>query len=185
MRIVDLRSIRTVVNVVERDYGKIQLDQTATVTVDGIADRQFTGRVIRQAPVLDPATRTARVMIEIANDDGLLKPGMHGRVIIVVSRQANALAVPASAIHGQPGSQFLYTVDETARTAMKQPVSVGFRDGDVIQVLTGLNEKTLVVTLGSRLIKDGAAVDFVETVNVPRAVEFLSDRTEHSASAGE
>jgi RND family efflux transporter MFP subunit len=185
MRIVDLRSIRTVVNVVERDYGKIQLDQSATVTVDGIADRQFTGRVIRQAPVLDPATRTARVMIEIANDDGLLKPGMHGRVIIVVSRQPNALAVPASAIHGQPGSQFLYTVDETARTAMKQPVSVGFRDGDVIQVLTGLNEKTLVVTLGSRLIKDGAAVDFVETVNVPRAVEFLSNRTEHSASAGE
>lgn len=185
MRIVDLRSIRTVVNVVERDYGKIRLNQAATVTVDGIADRQFTGRVIRQAPVLDPATRTARVMIEVANEDGLLKPGMHGRVIIVVSRHADALAVPASAIHGQRGSQYVYTVNEAASTALKQPVSVGFRDGELIQVLTGLDDKTLVVTLGSRLIQDGAAVDFVERVNAPRAVEFLSDRAENSASAAE
>ena len=160
MRIVDLSSIRTVVNVVERDYAKIKMGQTATISVDGIPDRQFIGRIVRQSPVLDPTTRTARVMIEVANEEALLKPGMHGRVIITVSQHTDAVAVPASAIHGPAHEQFLYTVDEASKVASKQPVSVGFRDGDLIQVLSGLNEDDLVVTLGGRLIKDGAAVDF-------------------------
>ena len=185
MRIVDLSSIRTVVNIVERDYGKISLGQTATITVDGIPDRQFTGRIVRQAPVLDPATRTARVMIEVANKDFLLKPGMHGRVTITVSRQANAVAVPAAAIHGPAHEQFLYTVDEASKVALKQPVSVGFRDGELIQVLTGLNDNALVVTLGVRLIKDGAAVDFEELPDAPTVVKFPADRHEHSTAAAE
>jgi len=185
MRIVDLSSIRTVVNVVERDYAKIKLGETATVSVDGIPNRRFTGRIVRQSPVLDPATRTAKVMIEIANEDALLKPGMHGRVVITVSRLADALAVPASAIHGPASGQFLYTVDEASNVAMKQPVSVGFRDGELIQVLTGLNANSLVVTLGGRLIKDGAAVDFVEPPGERLASEFSADRNEHAGSAAE
>lgn len=185
MRIVDLSSIRTIVNVVERDYGKINLGETATVSVDGIPNRQFTGRIVRQAPVLDPATRTAKVMIEIANEDSLLKPGMHGRVVITASRLADAIAVPASAIHGPADGQFLYTVNEGSKVAAKHPVSVGFRDGDLIQVLTGLNENSLVVTLGGRLIKDGAVVDFVELPGEPVASEFSTNRNEQSASAAE
>ena len=185
MRIVDLSSIRTVVNVVERDYAKIKLGETATITVDGIPNRQFTGHIVRQAPVLDPTTRTAKVMIEIANEDALLKPGMHGRVVITVTRLARALAIPASAIHGQAGEQFLYTVDEASNVAVKQPVSVGFRDGDLIQVLTGLNENSLVVTLGGRLIKDGAALEFAELPGERLASEFSANRNEASADAAE
>ena len=185
MRIVDLSSIRTVVNVVERDYAKIKMGQTATISVDGIPDRQFIGRIVRQSPVLDPTTRTARVMIEVANEEALLKPGMHGRVIITVSQHTDAVAVPASAIHGPAHEQFLYTVDEASKVASKQPVSVGFRDGDLIQVLSGLNEDDLVVTLGGRLIKDGAAVDFEELPFAPATARFSADRHEHSASAAE
>ena len=185
MRIVDLSSIRTVVNVVERDYAKIKLGETATVTVDGIPNRQFTGRIVRQAPVLDPTTRTAKVMIEIANEDALLKPGMHGRVVITVSRLAKALAVPSSAVHSQAGGHFVYTVDEASNVAVRQPVSVGFRDGELTQVLTGLNENSLVVTLGGRLIKDGAALDFEELPGERVANEFSAVRNESSADAAE
>ena len=185
LRIVDLSLIQTVVNVVERDYAKIRLGETATITVDGIPNRQFTGRIVRQAPVLDPTTRTAKVMIEIANEDALLKPGMHGRVVMTVSRQDNALAVPASAVHGPAGEQFIYTVDEAEKVAVKQSVSVGFRDGDLIQVLTGLNANSLVVTLGGRLITDGTSVDFTEPPTGPVAARFSTDRHEQSTSAGE
>lgn len=185
LRIVDLSLIRTVVNVVERDYGKIKLGETATVSVDGIPNRQFIGRIVRQSPVLDPTTRTAKVMIEIANEDSLLKPGMHGRVVITVSRLSQELAVPASAIYGPAGGQFLYTVDEASNLAVKQHVSVGFRDGDLIQVLTGLNENSLVVTLGGRLIDDGASVDFTELPGEPLAADFSENRIDHSETAAE
>lgn len=185
LRIVDLSSIRTVVNVVERDYGRISLGQTATVTVDAIPDREFTGRIVRRAPVLDPTTRTARVMIEVANEDSLLKPGMHGRVVITLSRQKNAIAVPAVAVHGPDEGQFVYTVDEDTGKAVRQPVTLGFRDGNLIQILTGLQEDRLVVTLGGRLIQDGDAVEYEELTSVPSPVALTADRHEHSASAAE
>ncbi len=182
LRIVDLSSIRTVVNVVELDYGKIKIGETATVSVDGIPNRQFLGRIVQQAPILDPTTRTGRVMIDIENEDALLKPGMHGRVVITVSQLSQALAVPASAVYGPAGGQYLYTIDEASKTAVKQPVSVGFRDGDLVQVLTGLNENSLVVTLGGRLIKDGATV---KLAGEPLVSEFSVDHNELSASTGE
>lgn len=184
MKIVDLSSIRTVVNVVERDYGKIRLGQTATLTVDGIPNREFTGRIVRQAPVLDPTTRTARVMIEIGNQDALLKPGMHGRVTMVVAQHSDALAVPASAIHGQTGSEYLFTVDESGRMATKRHISVGFRDGQLRQVLNGLNENSLVVTLGGRLIKDGSLIAFDEVPEIEVA-NRPTDRAGDSTSAAE
>lgn len=185
LKIVDLTLIRTVVNIVERDYEKISLGQTATVTVDALPDREFTGRIVRRAPVLDPTTRTARVMIEVANEESLLKPGMHGRVVITLSRLKKAIAVPAAAVHGPDGGQFVYTVDETSRKAVRQPVTVGFRDGDLIQVLTGLRENALVVTLGGRLITAGDAVDFEELTSVRSPVELAADRHQNSASAAE
>ncbi|MDA0285617.1 MAG: efflux RND transporter periplasmic adaptor subunit [Planctomycetota bacterium] len=162
LRIVDLSSIRTVVNIVERDYEKLRIGQDATITVDGIPGREFSGQIVRKAPVLDPTTRTARVMIEIANADSLLKPGMHGRVTIIVAQYTNAIVVPAVAIHDHDGSKFLYTIDSEGKTARQQDVSIGFRDGDMVQVLTGLSEDALVVTLGGRLIKDGSTVEFAE-----------------------
>ena len=137
---------------------------------------------MQQAPILDPTTRTGRVMIDIENEDALLKPGMHGRVVITVSQLSQALAVPASAVYGPAGGQYLYTIDEASKTAVKQPVSVGFRDGDLVQVLTGLNENSLVVTLGGRLIKDGATVKFA---GEPLVSEFSVDHNELSASTGE
>jgi membrane fusion protein, multidrug efflux system len=162
LRIIDLSSIRTVVNIVERDYEKLRIGQDATITVDGLPDREFSGQIVRKAPVLDPTTRTARVIIEIANTDSLLKPGMHGRVTIVVAQHTSAIVVPAVAIHDHDGAKFLYTIDSEGKTARQQAVSIGFRDGDMVQVLTGLSEDALVVTLGGRLIKDGSTVEFAE-----------------------
>ena len=160
LRIVDLNTVRTVVNVVERDYGKVEVGQAATIRVDAVADRAFPGVVISKAPVLDPETRTGRVMIRIDNPDRVLRPGMHARVIVVAEQsRPDSLAIPVSALLEQGAEQYVFTVDEEESVARRSVIKTGIHDGQFIEVLEGLDSNSKVITLGSRLVSDGAQLE--------------------------
>ena len=60
--------------------------------------RSSTARIARVAPVLDPATRTATMEIEIPNGDNRLKPGMYARISLTVEDRKNTLVVPKNAV---------------------------------------------------------------------------------------
>ena len=67
MSVVDIRTVRLVINVVEKDLRRIHQGTAVEVEVDAYPGENFMGRVARLAPILDPATRTAQVEIEIPN----------------------------------------------------------------------------------------------------------------------
>ena len=69
-------------DVAERDLGLIAPGQKATVTPRGYPDRTFTGTISLIYPVLNKETRTARVRIELANPDTILRPNMYADVAI-------------------------------------------------------------------------------------------------------
>lgn len=158
LRIVDLTTLRTVVNVVERDYGKVELGQQASIRVDAVEDHTFPGIVVSKSPVLDPETRTGRVMIRIENPELLLRPGMHARVTIVASRRQSALVIPVAALLEKGDEQYVFEVDPDS-VARRRTVQTGIRDGHVVEVLQGLDAASQVITLGSRLVSDGSQLD--------------------------
>src|SRR5262245_50213195 len=84
LSVVDIGVVRIVANVVEKDLRRIAAGQQADVEVDAFPGEKFAGRVARVAPVLDPATRTAQMEVEIQNLQFRLKPGMYARVTFVV-----------------------------------------------------------------------------------------------------
>ena len=92
--VVDISRVRLVVNVVERDLKELQAGDGRAVEVDAYPGETFKGRIARVAPVLDPATRTAPIEIEIANSDFRLKPGMYARVGITTDVKKETLVVP-------------------------------------------------------------------------------------------
>lgn len=157
MRIVNLKRIRTVVHVVERDYEKVRKGQEATIEVDSVPGRTFTGNVVARAPVVDPETRTARVIIDIENEEEILKPGMHARVAIVASHRDDAQVIPISALQERNGRQFVY-VSESDKIARRRYVTTGIRDGELVEVLSGIEPDVTVITLGSRLVQDGSTI---------------------------
>jgi RND family efflux transporter MFP subunit len=163
MRVVNLDRVRTVVNVVERDYQSIREGQAATIFVDAVPGQPFPGVVMKKAPVLDSDTRTARVMIELDNPELLLKPGMHARVSIVAAQHSDVLVVPSAAVHEQNGESYLFVVDAASNTASRRTVVTGIRTGDSVEILSGLEPGQSVLTLGSRLVSDGTKIDVVWT----------------------
>jgi RND family efflux transporter MFP subunit len=182
MRIVNLKRIRTVVHVVERDYEKVRKGQEATVEVDSMRGRTFTGNVVARAPVVDPETRTARVIIDIENEEEILKPGMHARVAIVTSHRDDAQVIPISALQERNGRQFVF-VSESDKVARLRYVTTGIRDGELVEVLSGIEPDATVITLGSRLVQDGSTIVATQADWDPRNSLAVSDSDPIAISA--
>jgi RND family efflux transporter MFP subunit len=178
--VVDIRTVRMVANLVERDLKRVPVGTPAAVEVDAFPGEVFKGQVSRVAPVFDPATRTAEMEVEVANADFRLKPGMYSRVHLTVGQKPDALRVPANAVvtvEGQSGV-FIATKppagevapatqavppDQQPLTVRFQPVETGIRDGQQIEITSGLSEGARVITTGAGALRDGDLVLPVST----------------------
>jgi HlyD family secretion protein len=153
LSVVDIHFVRLVANLVEKDLGRIVPGMPAQVEVDAYPGEVFQGRVARLAPVLDPATRTAQMEVEVPNPASRLKPGMYARVQFVVLEHANALTVPRNAIVDLEGTRGVFVADGT--TARFRRVQTGIVDGEAVEVVDGLADGSIVITLGSASLQDG------------------------------
>ena len=156
LSVVDISTVRLVVNLVERDLRKVTVGAGGSVSVDAYPGEQFTGRVARVAPVLDPATRTAEMEVEVPNPTGRLKPGMYARVRLLSSRKAGALVVPKTAVVDSQGRKGVFLVQQNQ--AVFRVVTVGLEEPTRVEVTTGLKEGERVVTTGASALRDGAKV---------------------------
>ncbi|MFK7777267.1 MAG: efflux RND transporter periplasmic adaptor subunit [Gimesia sp.] len=164
MKIVNLEKVRTIVHIVEKDYEDVKIGQKANITVDTFPGKIFSGHVIRKAPILDPETRTAAVYIEIPNSDFSLKPGMHARVQIVFEQghKANVLSIASLTRRKDgPGSAVFIIVGNPPITERRN-IEIGINDGELVEILSGINSKDLVITLGNRLVDEGQMVTPIE-----------------------
>jgi RND family efflux transporter MFP subunit len=170
--VVDISLVRMVANLVERDVRRVPAGTRAQVEVDAFPGEKFAGRVSRVAPVFDPATRTAEMEIEVPNPGFRLKPGMYARVQLTVDTRADALTIPRAALIAidgkngvfvavQPEAQPAATTSggqQAALTARFLPVEVGIRDGEHIEITSGLKDGAKVITTGAGALKDGDRV---------------------------
>ena len=164
MKIVNLDHVRTIVHIVEKDYEDVKIGQKANITVDTFPNKTFSGHVIRKAPVLDPQTRTAAVYIEIPNSDFSLKPGMHARVQIVFEQRHKTNVLPVASLTRRkdgPGSA-VFIIGGNPPVTERRNIEVGINDGELVEILSGINSKDLVITLGNRLVDEGQKVTPIE-----------------------
>jgi len=153
LSVVDIHFVRLVANLVEKDLRRIVIDMPAVVEVDAYPGETFAGRVARLAPVLDPATRTAQMEVEVPNAGARLKPGMYARVAFVVAQRAGALTVPRNAIVDLDGTRGVFVAD--GKTARFKPITSGIVDGEAVEITEGLADASAVITLGSASLRDG------------------------------
>ncbi|MBS1818117.1 MAG: efflux RND transporter periplasmic adaptor subunit [Acidobacteria bacterium] len=152
--VVDITTVRLVANVVERDLHRISQGMKASVAVDAFPGETFTGRIAHVAPVLDPATRTAQIEVEIPNPDYRLKPGMYAKVDFTVEQRNNTLVVPANAVVDLNGKKGVFMPDEN-NTARFKPVTIGMSQPDRVEVVDGLSEGMRVVSTGAAALREG------------------------------
>jgi membrane fusion protein, copper/silver efflux system len=150
-RIADLSVVWVLADVAERDLDLIAPGQTVTVTPRGYPARSFTGKIGLIYPVLNKETRTARVRIELANPDGILKPNMYADALIESGSGAPVIAVPESAVINS-GARQLLIVDKGEGRFEPRKVKAGMRGNGFVEIKEGVSEGEKAVTAANFLI---------------------------------
>ncbi|MGE3489183.1 MAG: efflux RND transporter periplasmic adaptor subunit [Vicinamibacterales bacterium] len=151
--VVDISKLKMVVNVVEKDIRLVTVGDSGQVDVDAYPGEKFVGRIARVAPVLDPATRTATMEIEIPNGDQRLKPGMYARVSLVVEERKGTLVAPKTAVIDFENQRGVWVPNEDNR-AKFVPVKLGIEDPNRIEIVSGLKEGDRIVTTGAGAVRN-------------------------------
>lgn len=158
LSVIDLEPITAVIHVTEKDYFRIEPEQTVALVSGAFPAREFQGRVARIAPLLKETSREARIEVEIENPDGVLKPGMFVNARIEFTARAEATIVPYSAIATRGGLQGIFMADLEAKTAAFLPVTLGIVEGERAEIVEPAGLSGFVVTLGHHLLEDGTSL---------------------------
>ena len=172
----DLTKMQVNANVSESDIGGVHEGQPASFTVDAYPARSFAGSVVqvRNAPITVQNVVTYDVVIQVANPDLALKPGMTATVSVTTARRDDVLRVPARALRfspedaeagaaagvppNSPIGSAVYGLDPNG-ALQRVEIQVGLRDDRFAEVVAGDVEagEAVVVGLGRPAEKSAPA----------------------------
>lgn len=155
--IADLSEVWVLANIPERDIAFVHASHASgghqvEVRINAYPKEVMTGTITYVGDVLDPATRTMQLRLELPNPDGRLKPEMFATIRLSSEPQPDQLAVPEAALQRDQGRTFVF-VQRDADTYEVRDVQVGESNGSVTTILGGLSEGDPVVTHGAFLLK--------------------------------
>ena len=155
LEVADLLKVWVEADVYEQQLPSVKLGDRVEITAAAIPNRTFTGTASFIVPVLEGATRTARVRIELANPGLALKPDMYVNVRMIGAPAPAHIMVPASAVLDRGQSQFVWVETQPGAYEPRQ-VTTGGRHGDAMVIASGLNEGDNVVVEGGFLLDSEA-----------------------------
>jgi len=159
--IVDDSKVVARANVAQKEASEVRVGNPAIIRVSE-GTTEIPGKVTVVSPATDPSSTTVQVWVQADNPGERLKPGTSVRVSIVTAVIPSAVVVPASAIlPGEEGGNIVMTVAAND-TAHQKKVEIGVKDGDKVQILSGVSPGDQVITVGGVGLDDKSKVRIVK-----------------------
>jgi membrane fusion protein, heavy metal efflux system len=147
--IADVSTMWMVAQVVENDAPLLQVGQEVTASVASYPDRIFTGKIIVIGTDIDPNTRRVFARCEIADPDHLLRAGMFAKFTIRINEPIRSAAINQNGVVRESNGNNSAWVTTDHKHFTRRLIQVGQRQGDLVQILSGLE-------LGEEVVSDGA-----------------------------
>ncbi len=163
-RISDFDPLLCPIQLPEKDLPRLKLDQPAHLSVEAYPGVRFPARVLRISPVVDPATGTVKVTLEV-QAQGRLRPGMFASVFVETDVHENAIVVPKQALVLESTSDTVYVAmddGEGGTVARRRELELGYEESDSLEVLSGLVEGEDVVIVGQDGLSDRTPILVME-----------------------
>jgi len=158
-RISDFDPLLCPIQVPERELSRLRPDQPAQLELEPWPDRRFEARVLRISPVVNAATGTIKVTLEVRSE-GKLRPGMFARVFLETETRDDALVIPKAALSLESIGDTVYVAADGV--ASRREVTLGFREGDFVEVTEGVSADEAVVVVGHDGLSDGTPVQVLD-----------------------
>jgi membrane fusion protein (multidrug efflux system) len=175
-RIVNTQYLEAVMNVPERELALIKAGMPVRMIVDAVPGQVFEGRVDRVSPVMEAGSGTFRVTCAFDGKQ-ILRPGMFGRFEIIYDRRENVLTIPRTAMLEDETDPAVYVV--RAGKAVRAPIKLGYSNGEIAEVVSGLKTGDRIITAGKVSVRDGGGVTVIaidgKTVAQPKNDDKKAD----------
>ena len=148
---------QVVVNVDEKNLGKLALGQPALVSADAYPDRSFPAELVYLNPGIDASRGTVAVKLRVPDPPRYLVQDMSVSVEIEVGRRRNALVVPANAVHDL-ATQSAWVLAVRDGRAARVPVKTGMRGDAEVEILQGLDAGDALVPATEARVTEGTRV---------------------------
>lgn len=161
-KVVNTRLLEITVNVPSREMAALKKGQPLEFNTDAYPGRGFSGVLMFINPTVNEADRSVKVVMEVPNQDELLKGGLFVKGRIVTGVRRGVLQLPRAAlttwdvVRGQ--AELLVHKDQAAQ---RRGVKTGVVKGDLVEISEGLNPGEEVITRGGFNVKDGDRVKVV------------------------
>jgi multidrug efflux pump subunit AcrA (membrane-fusion protein) len=151
----------------EREVGQLRAGLGAEAYLEAFPGEVFPAELIRLSPVVDPVSRTKKVVLRFARDDPRVNPGMFARIKLNTRAYDDVVSIPQEAIVENRGTTVVYvldsnTVGEATRVTMRE-VAVGVSIDGETEIKDGLAAGEQVVVQGQQFLNDGATVRVLGT----------------------
>lgn len=156
LRLVDVRNVQIVAGVPERYAGDIEVGTLVEIRLPTAGIPPRTGRVTFAGSVIDPASRSFEVNVEVENTDGRLKPEMIAELAIVRLTIEDALVIPGNAVTRTEDGLSVFVVGDHDgnNVALLREVSLGAEYANQVVITSGLSANEQVVVRGQSTLAD-------------------------------
>jgi len=166
----DLHKVRVRAFIDEPELGALEADEPVIITWDALPNRSWVGKTeFVPKQVVPHGTRSVGELLCGVNNDRLeLLPNINVNVRINSRERNNVLAVPRGAVASEGGRRYVYVVKANElgvgkSTLEKREIKVGIADATSYEVVSGLQEGEMVALPGDTDLRDGMAVQVVNT----------------------
>ncbi len=161
---IDLSTVWASADIYERDLGKVTLGQNVYVTLDGIPNKIFEGKLTYIGSIINEDTRTLPVKATLLNKEGLLKPGAFLQLLIHTGQKKKSIVIPRTALverdkEGTEGKHDHLVYIKKEDKFIPRKIQVESHDSNSVEILSGLNTGDIVVTNGAYQLQYGESKD--------------------------
>ncbi len=157
LRMVDLSTVRILVDLPERYVPRVKKGSTVRVRIDALGEETFPGKVHALVPEGDRASRLFPLEIRVKNAELHIKEGMLARIEFDLGQARRSLMVDKDAIIVRGPQTYLFSIQEGK--AIRHSISTGKAKGTQIEIKGPVDEGQLVVIRGNERLRDGQAVE--------------------------
>jgi len=145
----------------ERESHQVRRGQLTMIRLGMEGTDVAAGFVLRTSPVVDQATGTVKVTIEVKSARASFRPGAFVRVDIKTDTHVQAVLIPKRAVIEEDGQNFVYTAHgDTARRAR---VNLGFQYEGQVEIQQGLAPGQKIVVAGQGALKEGSKIKVIKS----------------------
>ena len=180
-RISDFDPLLVRIQVPERELARLHVGQSAYLTVEAYPGQRFGAGVVRVSPVVDAASGTIRVTLK-AETLGKLRPGMFASVYLRTDTRTGSVVIPKAALALESIGDTVYVA--AGDVAERREVTLGYREGDLVEVRSGVEEGERVVSVGQDGLADGTPLQVLTTHGGDGSAPRVAARRRPDGDAG-